>query len=78
MYYCIIWRSSDEGEGIDPNAAFVKKSNKKKTEATLVSAKIDNNIPTSQHVTEKQNDTTDVSYRRWLSIYVSLLECTCV
>ncbi|XP_067935855.1 uncharacterized protein [Watersipora subatra] len=50
-------KSSDEGEGIDPNAAFVKKINKKKTEATT--SKIDNSPSSSHPAGDRHNETTD-------------------
>ena len=60
LFYC---RSSDEGEGIDPNAAFVKKNKKKKADSASVSqSKSDITNPAlSGASSKKQADSTDVS-----------------
>lgn len=61
-YYC--YRSSDEGEGIDPNAAFVKKNKKKKADSASASqskSDITNLVSTSGALSKKQADSSDVS-----------------
>ena len=54
---------ADEGEGIDPNAAFVKKNKKKKADSASVSqSKSDITNPAlSGASSKKQADSTDVS-----------------
>lgn len=71
MYFInlFLFRSSDEGEGIDPNAAFVKKSKKKTLEATPSLAKAEHNTFNSQQTSSKKSDPVSVCITQCYIIY---------
>lgn len=67
-------RSSDEGEGIDPNAAFVKKSKKKMPEQNSI-PKIETRGDTSAASSERSNSDVSIGHMyccsfKLLTIYI--------